>query len=869
MPDVELKRLRELRARAEVLLATLVSDLKPFQHDQEINGFRRKPDSPSDPDDVNVTTTCSCLMALTLSGKLDDFYNQKSKEIVSAMFQKLLGAPWMSSGLAENNAFTTTLIIRLLGFLVEGGVLPVEVARGKNVKFWESHLEFSDFGLLARKLVAQKHPFPRFLFRLFPLGLQNALNQFVKTGGKRDKAERDTAAEISRLIRTTAFYEDVRFRGVHLSKSTKELIRPGLDAYHIAQLNRYLLHDFFKMEVKAMEPKSLRDIADDMIFDLSRFKINDYPPAAAVLYWFVDGIVHARIKLGKDDWTRLCTWAKDEFGRQRSLVVAKHAAMMDPVAMGMAACLCARLRGISNELRLGTTKDHHEMLPSTVELERSIIELLGEQTSSGILPKYFPLFHYQDAGSNFCFTFELLEALLVEFGGTQNKLLSEEAFILGIERALNWCDTNRLRCAERMSGNQNIPYSGWNSGGNLQTLQRGQPESWATAVVHMFLWELVEVLARRIQQRLLEKYAAKMPTPKWKKLEELLDIELWLGRKHPSLKATLGNTIIKTFQPFTGANFEALRKCPVRNKPLSALLFGPPGTSKTEVAKGVAAKLNWALVEIDPSHFLRDSYQNIYVQAERIFEDVMDLCGVVVLFDEMDALVQKRDGETAIDTESKFLTTYMLPKLAKLHDRGQLAFFMATNFQANFDDAIKRAGRFDFLLCMGPPTLQAKCKAIHLFFELREPTDETKTAGELILEYAKSDLWLEQQLNLYTYGEFLSFISEIAPADTIGSTIKELGRDEFLKKVRESSKSVALKWDNLAQLRIVPKLSKWKKLQDLDRIEFNDADLTNPKVDPKVPVIKYILDRKQTRRQCVKLPLKSKGAKQGIVHTPP
>ena len=54
---------------------------------------------------------------------------------------------------------------------------------------------------------------------------------------------------------------------------------------------------------------------------------------------------------------------------------------------------------------------------------------------------------------------------------------------------------------------------------------------------------------------------------------------------------------------------------------------------------------------------------------------MMDMCGVVVLFDEMDALVQKRDAEREIGIESKFLTTYMLPKLAKLHDRGQLVFF--------------------------------------------------------------------------------------------------------------------------------------------------------------------------------------------------
>ena len=47
---------------------------------------------------------------------------------------------------------------------------------------------------------------------------------------------------------------------------------------------------------------------------------------------------------------------------------------------------------------------------------------------------------------------------------------------------------------------------------------------------------------------------------------------------------------------------------------------------------------------------------------------------------------------------------------------------MATNFQEIFDDAIKRAGRFDFLLCMGPPTLKAKLPAIHVFLGIEKST---------------------------------------------------------------------------------------------------------------------------------------------------
>src|SRR5262245_41813406 len=118
MPEIELQRFRRLRKRANELLQSLVGDLTPFRHDSVDHGFLRTPDSQSLAGDTNVTTTCSCLMALALTGKLPDFYAADQKDTVSRIFNNILTAPWMSSGLAENNAFTTTLVLRTAGFLL-------------------------------------------------------------------------------------------------------------------------------------------------------------------------------------------------------------------------------------------------------------------------------------------------------------------------------------------------------------------------------------------------------------------------------------------------------------------------------------------------------------------------------------------------------------------------------------------------------------------------------------------------------------------------------------------------------------------------------------------------------------------------------
>ena len=95
-------------------------------------------------------------------------------------------------------------------------------------------------------------------------------------------------------------------------------------------------------------------------------------------------------------------------------------------------------------------------------------------------------------------------------------------------------------------------------------------------------------------------------------------------------------TSASKYRPFSGGEIDGR---------LSALLFGPPGPPKHNLRKPVAAKLGWPLLLIDPSQFLSRGIENIYSRATEIFRDLQDFSAVVVLFDEMDALVRTRDGQ--------------------------------------------------------------------------------------------------------------------------------------------------------------------------------------------------------------------------------
>jgi hypothetical protein len=649
-------RLRMLQREARKLNGTLIHDLEPFRNQKETDLFRRLPNSESKKGDVNVTTSCTALMALCANGEFDSFFDLKAKpkeinvrrrEGAKTTLAKIVGAKWESSGLDENNAFTTAMVIRTAGFVVFD-FMPAEI---RDIR---------------------------------------------KTWRKKSHSLGEIAVELA---------------------------------------------------------KQAPDV----------FRLDDSLRANPALgYWLVDGADRLKVDLG-EEWVKLARWATTEFAHQFSLVSAHDDAIMDPVAMAMAACLAERLRSIASRPSFSKCIDVKRVLPTRLELESGIDLLFEHQEPSGIWDKFFPMFYYKDpakpAGANFCFAFEFLEAILNEFGSA---VLRNEKIVTGLEKACGWCRNKRLQYSYRKE-----EYRGWNSAQQLDTVQVGKPESWATGVVHMYLHRLHEVLADEIQRHILEKYNAKYiearPRKKslWQKFMSPL-VEFRDGDRE-KLTDVMEREIVAPCIRDTNVDANAVRHLLVQDRHRrsiklsnrrSALLFGPPGTSKTTLVEAIAEKLGWPYVEITPSHFLREGLGQIYEEANKIFEDLMDLSGVVILFDEMDALVQRRgagDGRAQLDVTRQFLTTSMLPKLAKMHANAQAVFFMATNHRREFDEAIVRPGRFDLLLCMGPPPWTEKKERLEIWMsESEENRDKCKG---IIVEWVNKNPTLEQMLDFFTYGE--------------------------------------------------------------------------------------------------------------------
>jgi hypothetical protein len=266
-------------------------------------------------------------------------------------------------------------------------------------------------------------------------------------------------------------------------------------------------------------------------------------------------------------------------------------------------------------------------------------------------------------------------------------------------------------------------------------------------------------VAEAVRRELFRYLGSPLPTtgtPGEKKSDfakEFLDSRLKVNGKQRSLKKFLWENFVKPLREerdriAQGRTFG-------KRTPRSAIFFGPPGTSKTDLSQKIADFLGWPLLSIDPSHLLRNGMEGIQAEANAIFRMLEQTERIVVLFDEFDELVLER-GSPKAETFSRFLTTAMLPKLASIHNRATLVFIIATNNIGDFDLAIRRQGRFDRVVQIMPPTYASKMSKKDWGSAKLNITSKFRKLG------VKLTPLLKEQLSDLTYGEFDAFASKLA-----------------------------------------------------------------------------------------------------------
>jgi N-acetylglutamate synthase-like GNAT family acetyltransferase len=161
--------------------------------------------------------------------------------------------------------------------------------------------------------------------------------------------------------------------------------------------------------------------------------------------------------------------------------------------------------------------------------------------------------------------------------------------------------------------------------------------------------------------------------------------------------------------------------------PKAIVLFGPPGTGKTTFAKGIASRLGWPFVEIEPSRLGGQGPEREAEQLADTFDTLLELASVVAFIDEVEDIASAREQERRV---SPSLTNELLRQIPRIRDTREHLLVCATNWVAHLDPAFLRPGRFDYVLAVGPPDREARTAIWQRYVD--EITDEDVDVSALV-----------------------------------------------------------------------------------------------------------------------------------------
>jgi transitional endoplasmic reticulum ATPase len=243
--------------------------------------------------------------------------------------------------------------------------------------------------------------------------------------------------------------------------------------------------------------------------------------------------------------------------------------------------------------------------------------------------------------------------------------------------------------------------------------------------------------------------------------------------------------------------------------PKGLLLYGPPGTGKTLLAKAAANESEANFISVKGPELLNKFVGESEKAVREVFRKARQASPCIIFFDEIDSIAPVRGSSTGDSNVTERVISQFLTEMDGLEELRNVIIVAATNRPDIVDTALLRPGRFDRMLLVPPPDLEARKQIFQIH------TKKTPLAEDVRLDdFAKR-----------TEGYTGADIASIANTAVMLSIKEHIGKAKDPEDAKKKAKGlkVARRHFDEAMLKVKPISSQELRMYERFSQQFTDS----------------------------------------------
>ncbi|XP_053767531.1 ATPase family gene 2 protein homolog A isoform X3 [Desmodus rotundus] len=241
------------------------------------------------------------------------------------------------------------------------------------------------------------------------------------------------------------------------------------------------------------------------------------------------------------------------------------------------------------------------------------------------------------------------------------------------------------------------------------------PDSKVAGLVEITLPDFLQAM-NEVRPSAMREVAVDVPNVSWSDIGGLESIKLKLKQavewplKHPESFTRMG------VQP-----------------PKGVLLYGPPGCSKTMIAKALANESGLNFLAIKGPELMNKYVGESERAVREVFRKARAVAPSIVFFDELDALAVERGSSSGAGNVADRVLAQLLTEMDGIEQLKDVTVVAATNRPDRIDKALMRPGRIDRIIYVPLPDAPTRREIFNLQFHSM-PISQDVDLNELILQ---------------------------------------------------------------------------------------------------------------------------------------